>query len=71
MRRRALLALVSVAALAACAAPARGTAQAERAVTLTARWSKFSRERIEVPVGTTVRFVVRNDDPVAHELIVG
>ena len=81
MRWRPLLALVSVAAFAGCAAPAGGSSSpgGERTVTLTAHWSKFSTtsfgheggSRIVVPVGTTVRFVVRNDDPIAHELIVG
>ena len=71
MRGRPLVALLSVAALAACAAPARGAAGGERTVTLTAHWSRFTPERLEIPVGTTVRFVVRTDDPVAHELIVG
>jgi uncharacterized cupredoxin-like copper-binding protein len=33
--------------------------------------SRFSTARVEVTVGTTVRFVVVNDDPINHELIVG
>jgi uncharacterized cupredoxin-like copper-binding protein len=71
MRSRPLLALVAVSALAACAAPAGGAPDGEQTVTLTARWSRFAPERLEVPAGTTVRFVVRNEDPIAHELIVG
>ena len=33
--------------------------------------SRFSFDRLEVRPGTTVRFDVRNTDPVAHELIIG
>jgi uncharacterized cupredoxin-like copper-binding protein len=61
----ALLALA--AALPACAA-----AQAENTtVTLDVHYSKFSANVVTVPRGVPVRFVVRNDDPIAHELIVG
>jgi uncharacterized cupredoxin-like copper-binding protein len=40
-------------------------------VELTAHHSKFTPARIVVERGTTVRFVVHNADPIAHELIVG
>ncbi|MGH8993726.1 MAG: cupredoxin domain-containing protein, partial [Acidimicrobiia bacterium] len=40
-------------------------------VVLTARHSKFTPARIAVEPGTTVRFVVRNVDPIAHEFIIG
>lgn len=43
----------------------------ERTVTLDVRYSRFSPAELEVRPGTTVRFVVRNRDPIAHELIVG
>jgi uncharacterized cupredoxin-like copper-binding protein len=43
----------------------------ERTVTLDVRYSRFSPAELEVRPGTTVRFVVRNGDPIAHELIVG
>ena len=33
--------------------------------------SRFSFDRLEVQQGSSVRFVVRNSDPIAHELIVG
>jgi uncharacterized cupredoxin-like copper-binding protein len=33
--------------------------------------SRFSTDRIDVAVGTDVRFVLVNDDPILHELIVG
>jgi uncharacterized cupredoxin-like copper-binding protein len=41
------------------------------AVTLGIEHSRFSTDRIEVEVGTTLTFVVDNDDPIGHELIVG
>ncbi len=40
-------------------------------VTLTIEHSRFSPERIRVREHSTVRFVVRNRDPIGHELIVG
>ena len=33
--------------------------------------SRFSVDELRVAEGTTVRFVVRNDDPIGHELVVG
>jgi uncharacterized cupredoxin-like copper-binding protein len=33
--------------------------------------SRFSRDTVVVRAGTTVTFVVDNDDPIGHELIVG
>jgi uncharacterized cupredoxin-like copper-binding protein len=57
-------------ALAGCS-PAGGEAAREETVTLTVRHSRFVPSVVEVRPGTTVRFVVRNLDPIAHELIVG
>lgn len=42
-----------------------------RTVALTVRHSRFSPAEITVQAGTAVRFVVRNTDPIDHELIVG
>lgn len=33
--------------------------------------SQFSTDRVTVKAGTLVRFVVENDDPIHHELVVG
>jgi uncharacterized cupredoxin-like copper-binding protein len=59
--------------LLAPALPACGTAQArgEAVVTIDVHWSRFSRSVVDVPRGVPVRFVVRNADPIGHELIVG
>jgi uncharacterized cupredoxin-like copper-binding protein len=43
----------------------------EATVTLTIEHSHFSPDRLSVRPGTTVRFVVHNNDPIGHELIVG
>lgn len=40
-------------------------------VRLTAHHSHFSPARVDVPTGVTVRFVIRNLDPIDHEFIVG
>jgi uncharacterized cupredoxin-like copper-binding protein len=40
-------------------------------VTLQIRYSAFEPGELTVARGTTVRFVVENRDPIAHELIVG
>jgi uncharacterized cupredoxin-like copper-binding protein len=40
-------------------------------VTIDIHYSKFSIETLHVRKGTTVRFLVRNHDPIAHEFVVG
>lgn len=40
-------------------------------VTVTIQDSRFAPDRIDVWAGTQVRFVVRNRDPIGHELVVG
>src|SRR3954452_14041787 len=40
-------------------------------VTLTVRHSHCSPEHLAVRSGTLVRFVIRNDDPIGHEFIIG
>jgi plastocyanin len=43
----------------------------EVTVAMTIHHSRFQPDRIQVAPGTTVRFVVDNQDPINHELIVG
>ena len=74
MRAGALAAaLAAVVASGGCAAANTGSPPGpqERTVVLDVRHSRFSPDEIPVRPGTTVRFVVRNADPIAHELIVG
>jgi len=68
MRRVAAILAVAALALPACAA-AEGSDV--RTVVLDVHHSRFSRAELDVSVGEAVRFVVRNRDPIAHELIVG
>lgn len=60
--------LVTGLALAAWSGGAEGGG---RTVTLTIHHSRFSVDELRVRPGETVRFVVRNTDPIEHELIVG
>lgn len=43
----------------------------QRTIEIDIHHSRFTPTRIEVDRGETVRFVVTNRDPIAHELIVG
>jgi uncharacterized cupredoxin-like copper-binding protein len=65
-----LMALVVVAAL-GLAASRPGLTHAPQEIELTARYSRFTPSRITIPIGTTIRFVVHNGDPIDHEFIVG
>ena len=40
-------------------------------VTIDIHYSKFSMSTLHVREGTTVRFLIRNRDPIAHEFVVG
>lgn len=40
-------------------------------VTVGIRYSRFSISALHVRAGSTVRFLIRNDDPINHEFIVG
>jgi uncharacterized cupredoxin-like copper-binding protein len=40
-------------------------------VTVGIHYSKFSTDLMHVYAGSTVRFLIRNDDPIHHEFIVG
>lgn len=67
MKRSLALACLAL-ALAGCVP---GAEARERTVEITIRHSRFSLPRLAVDRGSTVRFVVHNRDPIAHELIVG
>lgn len=69
-----LAAVAATGVLAGCGAEAtagEGGDAGTRTVEVGVRYSRFAPDRLTVPAGTTVRFVVRNDDPIDHELIVG
>ena len=70
MRRAAYAGVVAaVAATAACGA-ARASG-AVRTVEIVTHFSTFEPSTIQVDPGETVRFVIRNTDPIDHEFIVG
>jgi uncharacterized cupredoxin-like copper-binding protein len=76
MRGVGWLCLASVASLLASlvAVPAFGSAAAEtgiRTVNITIHYSHYQPGTVIVAPGETVRFVVRNTDPIDHEFIVG
>ena|SRR5688500_8818917 len=53
------------------AVSAHSAVPAERTVELTVHHSRFSLDELQVERGQRVRFIVRNADPIDHELIVG
>lgn len=67
-----LAALAVVALGSGCGGHAEAAASGRvRTIVLEVRHSRFSPAAISVPAGQRVRFVVRNLDPIDHELIVG
>lgn len=46
-------------------------APAVRTIAVAIHYSHFSPALVSIPAGTTVRFVIRNTDPIDHEFIVG
>ena len=67
MKRVAAVLLAAGVALTGCAG-GHGT---ERTIELTVHHSRFSLDELHVRPGETIRFVLRNTDPIPHELIVG
>jgi uncharacterized cupredoxin-like copper-binding protein len=66
----ALIALAPVVALAPMAVHAFAT-PGVRTVDITIHYSHFSLSDLNVAPGETVRFVVKNSDPIDHEFILG
>lgn len=64
------LAAVPLLLLGAAAARSAGS-NPPRTIDVTIHFSHFDTDRIEVRPGETVRFVIRNTDPIDHEFIVG
>jgi uncharacterized cupredoxin-like copper-binding protein len=63
--RWAVATLVATALLGAC------SATSEQTVDVTIRHSRFLPHSLEFEAGSTVRFVLRNTDPIDHEFILG
>jgi uncharacterized cupredoxin-like copper-binding protein len=51
--------------------PASATPGGVRTVAITIHYSRFSLDQVDVSPGETVRFIVRNTDPIDHEFILG
>jgi uncharacterized cupredoxin-like copper-binding protein len=76
MTRRRVAGVVAVALAAALASGAtaliaRAGPAGPREIRIDIRYSAFSAHRVEVEPGESVRFVLVNRDPIAHEFIVG
>jgi uncharacterized cupredoxin-like copper-binding protein len=73
MKLRAAAAAVALTLLVGAAAASRGAAARANAGTvhITIHYSSFAPSNLDVDPGETVRFVIRNTDPIDHEFIVG
>lgn len=67
--RRALLALALAATAASACAPVDAATPVR--VEIRIHYSKFEPATLNVPAGVPVTFVIRNDDPIDHEWLVG
>lgn len=70
LRGRAAVVVASLAA-ATCASASASVPFGIRTIELTVRHSTFSADELHVARGERVTFVVHNEDPIDHELIVG
>ncbi|HET6771058.1 MAG TPA: cupredoxin domain-containing protein [Actinomycetota bacterium] len=61
----------AVAAMLAAALLGGSSSSSDRTVEITIHHSRFLPASLEVAPGTTVRFVLRNTDPIDHEFIMG
>ncbi len=73
MKLRVAAAAVALTLLVGAAAASRGAAARANAgaVRITIHYSSFAPDRLSVEPGETVRFVIRNTDPIDHEFILG
>jgi len=70
-RAHAAMALLALAACALAACTPAGAAPERRTLTITIHHSAFRPPELNVRAGETMRFVIRNTDPIDHESIVG
>ena len=71
MRRRAFLALAALALVASAAACGSADASTPVRVEIHIHYSKFEPASITVPAGVAVTYVIRNEDPIDHEWLIG
>ena len=67
MRKALGLAIAAALTLSGCSA----AASSDRTVVVAIEHSRFEPAVISVDAGTTVRFIVRNNDPIDHEFLIG
>ena len=73
MKLRVAAAAVALTLLVGAAAASRGAAARANAGTvhITIHYSSFAPDSLDVDPGESVRFVIRNTDPIDHEFILG
>lgn len=71
MTNRRVLGVALAAGLVAAAGACRSADERIRTVEIGLRYSRFTPNAILVNAGETVRFVLRNEDPIHHEFILG
>jgi len=73
VKLRVAAAAVALTLLVGAAAASRGAAARANAgtVRITIHYSSFAPDSLDVDPGETVRFVIRNTDPIDHEFILG
>jgi uncharacterized cupredoxin-like copper-binding protein len=69
--RKILASAAAILALASAAACSPGPRAGRQTVELTIRHSRFQPSELSFAAGATVRFVIRNTDPIDHEFILG
>jgi uncharacterized cupredoxin-like copper-binding protein len=68
VRLRVLVLALAAVAAGACASASAATPQT---VNIRIHYSKFEPQTISVPAGMAVTYVIRNDDPIDHEWLIG
>jgi uncharacterized cupredoxin-like copper-binding protein len=71
MRGMTAAALLALPCLPACGSSGAATTQGDPRVTVSIEHSAFALERAAFEQGEAVTFVIRNDDPIDHEFIIG
>ena len=66
-----LLVLATGLAFGALVASACGGSEASSLQTIAIHYSQFEQQELTVPAGKPVRLMLRNQDPIAHEWIIG
>jgi uncharacterized cupredoxin-like copper-binding protein len=73
MKRSVAVAMLGLACLTACGSSSASTTSTKGSgrVSVSIEHSRFALDRSDFSQGDTVTFVIRNDDPIDHEFIIG